>query len=105
MLLLDQHLQKQEYIVTNENNEFQYSGYPYALLKKFRKTFEIDPITVHGLRHTHVCILLEAGVGVKEVQERLGHENTDMVMEVYSHVNKKKKNEVGDLFANYVQNN
>lgn len=91
-----------QYIIPNENNEFQYSAYPYAVLKKVRKQFKIDEITVHGLRHTHVCLLLEAGVSVKEVQDRLGHENTEMVMEVYSHVNKKKKNKVGEIFAEYV---
>lgn len=91
-----------QYIITNEKNEFQYSAYPYAVLKKVRKNFDIDHITVHGLRHTHVFLLLEAGVPVKEVQSRLGHENTDMIFQVYDHVNKQKECEVGDIFADFV---
>lgn len=95
----------EQYIITNEQNEFQYSAYPYSVLKKIRKQFKIDEITVHGLRHTHVCLLLEAGVSIKEVQERLGHKNTEMVMEVYSHINKKRKNTIGDVFAEHIKSN
>lgn len=95
----------EQYIITNEYNEFQYSAYPYAVLKKVRKNFDIDHITVHGLRHTHVFLLLEAGVPVKEVQDRMGHESTDMVLEVYSHINKKKKKEIGNIFAEHVSQN
>ncbi|WP_157064840.1 site-specific integrase, partial [Globicatella sanguinis] len=95
----------EQYIITNESNEFQYSAYPYVVLKKVRKNFDIDHITVHGLRHTHVFLLLEAGVPVKEVQSRLGHENTDMIFQVYDHVNKQKECEVGDIFADFVVSN
>ena len=95
----------EQYIITNEFNDFQYAAHPYAVLKKVRKTYKIDPITVHGLRHTHVCLLLEAGVSVKEVQDRMGHESTDMVLEVYSHINKKKKKEIGNIFAEHVSQN
>jgi len=31
-------------------------------------------IALHGLRHTHATLLLEAGVDAKTVSERLGYE-------------------------------
>lgn len=93
---------KDQYIITNETNDFQYSQYPYTRLKRIRKLFDIDEITVHGLRHTHCTLLLEAGISLKEVQDRMGHEDTDMVLEVYSHINKKSKPKIGNAFADFV---
>lgn len=94
---------KEQFIISDENNNFQYAGYPYALLKKLRKKSDIDYITVHGLRHTHCTLLIESGIPIKEVQKRLGHENSDMVMEVYSHINKDRMGTIGSDFANFVE--
>lgn len=96
---------KDQFIITNEFNEFQYSQYPYALLKKIRKKCEIDPITVHGLRHTHCTLLIESGASLKEVQDRMGHEDESMVLKVYLHINEEKKTEVGTNFANHIAQN
>jgi len=43
-------------------------------------------IRLHDLRHTHATILLQAGVPVKVVSERLGHANPAFTMTVYQHV-------------------
>ncbi len=43
-------------------------------------------LTLHGLRHTHATVLLEAGENVKVVQERLGHTTITTMMDVYSYV-------------------
>lgn len=40
----------------------------------------------HSLRHTHATMLLNSGVNIKAVQERLGHKKLDMTLNVYSHV-------------------
>jgi integrase len=34
---------------------------------------DVPPIWLHDLRHTHATVLLQAGVPVKVVSERLGH--------------------------------
>ncbi|MCR2810304.1 MULTISPECIES: tyrosine-type recombinase/integrase [unclassified Microbacterium] len=44
------------------------------------------PLTLKGLRHTHATLLMEAGVNPKIVQERLGHADISMTMDIYSHV-------------------
>lgn len=95
---------KDQFIISDENNNYQYAAYPYALLKKLRKKTSIDYITIHGLRHTHCTLLIESGVPVKEVQKRLGHENSDMVMEVYSHINRDRMTTIGSEFANFIEN-
>lgn len=47
---------------------------------------KVHPITLHDLRHTHATLLLQAGVHPKVVQERLGHANISITMDLYSHV-------------------
>jgi integrase len=46
-------------------------------------------ISPHGLRHTHAIMLLESGVDIKTVSDRLGHTSVDMTANVYLHITKK----------------
>ena len=66
------------------------------------KPFILLQISPHSFRHTHCSQLFEAGATIKEVQERLGHENTQTTMDIYAHVTQKAKNEVADKFASYI---
>lgn len=43
-------------------------------------------IRLHDLRHTHATIALRAGVPVKVISERLGHEDPAFTMKQYAHV-------------------
>ena len=45
-----------------------------------------EDMKFHDLRHTHATILLQQGVNIKVVAERLGHAKATMTMDVYSHV-------------------
>jgi integrase len=40
---------------------------------------------LHDLRHTHATMLLRQGVHPKVVQERLGHANVSITLDIYSH--------------------
>jgi integrase len=44
----------------------------------------VNPITFHGLRHTHISHLLMDGVHVKVVSERAGHANVNTTLGVYA---------------------
>jgi integrase len=50
------------------------------------KAAGVKRITFHGLRHTCATLLLQAGIPVHVVSERLGHSKVSMTMEVYAHV-------------------
>ena len=44
----------------------------------------VTPITLHGLRHTHISHLLMDGVHIKVVSERAGHANVNITLSVYA---------------------
>lgn len=59
-------------------------------------------MTVHGFRHTHCSLLFAANVGVKQVQERLGHTDFKVTMNIYYHALPKEKSVTADVFASYL---
>lgn len=40
----------------------------------------------HSFRHTQTSLLIEAGVGIKEIQQRLGHTDINTTMNIYAHM-------------------
>ncbi|WP_397540231.1 tyrosine-type recombinase/integrase [Rummeliibacillus pycnus] len=62
-----------------------------------------DPnMIIHGLRHTHCSLLFEAGVSIKEVQDRLGHSDVKTTMNIYAHVTEKAKEVAIQKFESYL---
>lgn len=61
--------------------------------ERFSRTFEIEAaraglpkIRLHDLRHTWATLALGAAEHPKVVQERLGHANVSITLDIYSHV-------------------
>lgn len=48
-------------------------------------------LSTHMFRHTHVALLVEAGVPIKVISERLGHSKIDTTLDIYTHVTKNMK--------------
>ncbi|MFC1865282.1 site-specific integrase [Chloroflexota bacterium] len=46
----------------------------------------LPPMPLHGLRHSHATILLQAGTNPRVVMERLGHSSIRVTLDTYSHV-------------------
>lgn len=87
----------------NENGDPKSVVHVNNMLNRiWRKHPDFKRITPHGFRHTHCSLLFEAGATIKEVQERLGHENIQTTMDIYAHVTQKAKDEVADKFASYI---
>lgn len=59
-------------------------------------------LKIHGFRHTHCSLLFEAGLSIKEVQDRLGHADVQTTLNIYAHVTKKQKDVVAEKFSNYI---
>jgi hypothetical protein len=58
-----------------------------------------EKLTPHSLRHTHTSLLAEAGVGLQEIMDRLGHKDDSTTKNVYLHVTKPKKKEASQKFS------
>jgi integrase len=72
----------------------------------FTQTFDAEVrrsglprIRLHDLRHTHATIALGAGVPVKVISERLGHENPAFTLKQYAHVMPGMQAEAAALIA------
>jgi integrase len=56
-------------------------------------------ITPHSFRHTHTSLLIEAGVGVKEIQQRLGHTDINTTMNIYAHMTANMEEKASHQFS------
>ncbi|SOC16548.1 site-specific recombinase XerD [Ureibacillus xyleni] len=78
------------------------------LLKKLLIELDIEPITVHGLRHTHVSVLLYKKRSIEYISKRIGHSNVNITYERYTHLLKETRIEEEELsvavFENMVEN-
>lgn len=62
---------------------------PMTLSRDFRKALkalDLPDMSFHDLRHLHATLLLESGVPMKVVSERLGHSSIILTANTYSHV-------------------
>lgn len=64
--------------------------------------YNLPPIKPHGFRHTHASLLFESGASIKEVQDRLGHENIKTTMDIYTHVTQSARDKTAEKFAKYI---
>ena len=55
---------------------------------------------IHALRHIHATFLLQNGVPINYVSERLGHSSPQITLNVYTHVLPKITNQAMNLFEN-----
>lgn len=78
-------------------------AYPNEKLNIIIKKHNLHQITIHGLRHTHASLLFEAGASIKEVQERLGHSDIQMTMNIYTHVTDTLKEQTAQKFFKYLE--
>ena len=86
--------------------EGKYLGYPELIknielrMARLLKLGKLNrALTPHSLRHTHTSLLAEAGVGLQEIMERLGHKDDHTTRTVYMHVTKDKKKEAAQKFS------
>ncbi|WP_286177096.1 tyrosine-type recombinase/integrase [Brevibacillus brevis] len=84
-----------------EANELGFPIHPRSLTGHFNRTIKkanVPRIRFHDQRHTHATILLKLGEHIKIVSERLGHSNSAMTMNVYSHVTKDMQEQAATKF-------
>lgn len=75
----------------------------FNAFSRILKRIGVHPIPIHSLRHTHAVLLLETGVDMKVIQERLGHGSIQVTSDIYTHVSKKLELNSIDKFETHLQ--
>ena len=85
------------------NNDFNNNMFIFGFSKPFAPTTidkkknkacklaGIEPIRTHDFRHSHSTNLLEMGVPLSIVSERLGHSRKSTTLDIYTHINSTKE--------------
>lgn len=75
----------------NPRSPSSFSGHDF---KQLLEAAGIDRrFRIHDMRHTHATWLLEKGVNVKAVSERLGHSNIRITLDTYAHIGQSLQEE------------
>ena len=67
------------------------------------RIFRIEGINAHSFRHTHATMLIENGATAKGVAGRLGHSNTLITQNLYTHNTKKIQADTAQIFEKIMQ--
>ena len=73
------------------------------IINKIVKKYGLDDLTFHELRHTSATYLINKGINPKAVSQRLGHSDTSVTMEIYSHTFEHTKKESANAFDEIFQ--
>jgi integrase len=88
------------FIFAREDGHPQLRKVVETRLKRLLKKTGIEKnITPHSFRHTHTSLLIEAGVGIKEIQQRLGHTDINTTMNIYAHMTSNMEEKASQQFS------
>lgn len=99
------HLTDESFIFVNKHGD----TYCYSILARhFKKVCQVlgeetsqRKYTLHMLRHSHVSLLIEMGIPIKTIMERVGHSNEQMILQIYSHVTKKMEEDLANKLKDF----
>ncbi|WP_308722447.1 tyrosine-type recombinase/integrase [Paenibacillus polysaccharolyticus] len=79
------------------------NGYPFIqknVLNRMNRILKHTSITKeatpHIFRHTHISMLSEAGVDLKTIMKRVGHDDPETTLKIYTHVTDKMKKDANE---------
>ena len=91
------YIDKAKYILEDDFIfRFNKASYRYNFKNATIKVLGRD-LRVHDLRHSHASFLINNGVDILLISKRLGHSNTAMTLNVYSHLYPDRENEAINL--------
>ncbi len=93
----------EDFVFAKTQNHPGYPEFIKTLENRMRRLLKLaklnESLTPHSLRHTHTSLLAEAGVGLTEIMERLGHKDDETTRNIYLHVTKAMKKEASQKFS------
>lgn len=99
----------QEYV--NKLYDYQPTDrlFPYTIdflrysMNTYSKKAGVKRIRLHDLRHSHASLLIDMGVDILLISQRLGHESVQTTLDTYSHLYPDKQKQVADLLDGLVR--
>lgn len=87
------------YLFTKDDGTPIIPGTVNGWLDRFSKRHGLPHINPHAFRHTAASILISEGVDIVTVSKMLGHANTSMTTDVYSHIIEESKRKATECIA------
>lgn len=77
----------------------QEPGVVNVMLAAFSKKYNLPHINPHSFRHSYASILISEGTDIVTVSKMLGHANTSMTTDIYSHAIEESKRKATECIA------
>lgn len=72
------------------------------IFKKFIRKHNLPDIRLHDLRHTAATLLINAGLNVRAVAQRLGHANANVTLGIYTHALQSADETAANVIEEYI---
>jgi len=89
--LLGDKWEKTDKVFTGNFCGMMFPNTPLTIFNKIQKRYNLPKINFHGLRHTSVSLLINAGIQTQIVSKRIGHSSTSTTSDIYAHVFKSSE--------------
>ena len=87
---------KTQYAVQPDDRIFQVTkSYLFREMERGCKETGVKRIKVHGLRHSHISLLIDMGFSALAIADRVGHENIDITYR-YAHLFPTRQTEMAN---------
>lgn len=71
-------------------------------LKAFEKRNNLKNVTLHGIRHTNITMQITNGVDIKIVAARVGHNDIETTLNIYSHYTAESGRKASELIDSII---
>ncbi len=78
------------FIINRDGERFSYDGFQKQLVSISERVLH-KHVTPHVLRHTHTSLLAEQGIPLDTISRRLGHTDSALTLQIYTHITEKRK--------------
>lgn len=93
-------------VFPNERGGFVHgSNFDRRVWHPIRKAAKLpEEFRFHELRHTHVSLMVAAGISLKTIQTRVGHKDFTLTANTYAHLMKNTQVEAVEQFGQFMMN-
>lgn len=96
------HNNQHGYVFSYNDGIMTKSGYK-SLWKSVQRDCEDDTITAHQFRHAYITMLWASGIDAKTAQSLAGHAKVEIMLDIYTHLNKTAALVAAEKLNNYIE--